>query len=87
MSANVDARPGSVNPATGAPLEPVIWTPMDAIGDLVAAARGAQPGWAARGLAERSQLVQAFARRVSRTVPRACACWPTRQGARTPRTC
>ena len=56
--------PGTVNPATGAPLEPVPHTPVDAIAGIVAASRAAQVDWSARSLNERIKAVRAIAQSV-----------------------
>jgi acyl-CoA reductase-like NAD-dependent aldehyde dehydrogenase len=54
--------PPQVSPATGAPLPPVQVTSPDAIRAAVAAARAAQPAWAARPLAERAAAIVGAAR-------------------------
>lgn len=47
------------NPATGQPLAPVACTSPEALREVVARARAAQPGWAAAALAERARRVRA----------------------------
>ncbi|MEQ1504552.1 MAG: aldehyde dehydrogenase family protein, partial [Myxococcota bacterium] len=55
-------RPGSVQPATLAPLSDVPWTSPTDVGAAVAAARRAQPGWAATPLAAREKAAVALGR-------------------------
>ncbi len=56
------SAPGTTSPLDGSALPPVKATPPGQVPALVAAARAAQPAWAAKTLAERSKAVLAFAR-------------------------
>lgn len=47
----------SLSPLDGAPLEPVEETPVEAVAELVAKARGAQAAWGARPLVERMEAL------------------------------
>ena len=51
----------SIDPMSGAPVGAIAVTPVGNIAGLLARARGAQPAWAALGLAERAKRVQAAA--------------------------
>jgi acyl-CoA reductase-like NAD-dependent aldehyde dehydrogenase len=56
--------PGSANPATGAPLEPVAAASTEQVRAAVTAARAAQSAWAARPFNERAELMLALAKRI-----------------------
>lgn len=60
-----DPRPGSVHPATGAPLEDVPWNDPTEVAAVVERARAAQRGWAATPLAERARRVLDLGRRIA----------------------
>jgi acyl-CoA reductase-like NAD-dependent aldehyde dehydrogenase len=66
MSASAEAYPdpGTYSPATGDPLEPVEPTSVDDIKDVVERARQAQKKWQLTTLHERTDAMQALARRV-----------------------
>lgn len=50
--------PGTINPVTGAPLEPVAHTPVADVAAAIERARQAQPAWAATPFAERARRVR-----------------------------
>ncbi|TNE88953.1 MAG: aldehyde dehydrogenase family protein [Deltaproteobacteria bacterium] len=62
---SADPRPGSVNPATGAPLDDVTWNAAADVAAVVERARAAQKGWAATPLAERARRVLDLGRRIA----------------------
>lgn len=51
----------SIDPMSGAPVGAIGVTPVGQVAELLARARGAQPAWAALGLAERASRVKAAA--------------------------
>ncbi|MEQ1572406.1 MAG: aldehyde dehydrogenase family protein, partial [Myxococcota bacterium] len=57
-------RPGSIHPASGAPLPDFAWSSPSAVAEIVARARAASVGWAATPAATREAAALALGRRI-----------------------